>query len=131
MTGPRVTRSVVRRAGWLACVALTLGGLVGMHGLDTHDAMSVAGDHGSMGVMAPQVSAQHVSTGQVPIAGMAMGCAGTCVAVLGLALLLLALRRHPAGTGLLTRALSHVRPTAFRGRDPDPPTLLQLSVSRC
>lgn len=125
---------VARRAGWLACLVLTLGGLLGMHGLETHGAaMSRSAAHSSM-TSAVQRVAVGVETVAGPHAGdgMDMGTACMCMAVLGLVLLLLTASR---GRRVIhqPRALlaGAARAPTYRGRDPDPPSLERLSVRRC
>lgn len=143
----RRARIAVR--AWLmpACVLLVLAGLFGMHGLSDHG-MSTADAQTMRGQVAAPVAAvahpveQVVSAspaGSARVAHHAMGhrggtgqMGGLCLAILtglllGLAGWLSAQRRHPLFEKQF-RVAPLPRP---RGRDPDPPSLVLLSVSRC
>ena len=65
--------------------------------------------------------------------GMAMNIAMMCLAVLGAALIavLRFLRRGRAAPVVWSLPRRRPRPVRFRGRDPDPPSLIKLSVQRC
>jgi hypothetical protein len=143
-------RSAVRYALWLGGLLVLLGGLFGMHGLDNHgDAgmdtiahATIAGpaehraaaEHESIaGTVARSAAVTLAVTGESGHSGMGMGAPGMCVAVLVIALMALLLRRH-AGHRLrpmLCLASRPGRAPRGRGRDPDPPSLIRLSIQRC
>ena len=146
--------SRARRALWLAGLLLLLAGLFGMHGLSSHGASSLgSSDHGQMAAADSDSSMPAVThtqdaavqTGETPSMGpvlgtalspqqpfgLGMGAAGMCLAVLILSLLalLVGLRSH-----LPTVMAKAGRPSPsppVRGRDPDPPSLVRLSIQRC
>lgn len=149
----------MRHALWLGGLLVVLGGLFGMHGLDTHGgagmdsveprAMTVPADGAAWGHEAMSASAYEVATvvdvAKVAVVGamtdasglpgMDMSATGMCMAVLFLSLLLLILRFY-ASRGrpllwLVARPVRSVRPHLVRGRDPDPPSLFRLSIQRC
>ena len=153
-------RSPVRHALWLIGLLVVLGGLFGMHGLDshggdhggavmdsvTHAAMTVpaqgavVGHDAMTGAAHAATSAAVVSTPAVVGAmtdstghtGVDMGAAGICMAVLVLSLLLLILRLYASRVPpLLWLVARSVRSPLVRGRDPGPPSLFGLSIQRC
>ena len=65
--------------------------------------------------------------------GMAMNIAMMCLAVIGAALIaaLRFLRRGRAASVVWSLPRRRPRPVRYRGRDPDPPSLIKLSVQRC
>jgi len=139
----------VRYALWLGGLLVLLGGLFGMHGLDNHGDAGVdtiahatmagpaehstaAGHEAVAGTVARAAAVTVAVTGAFGHAGMAMGAAGMCVAVLVLALIALLLREHAGRLRpLLCLAARPARAPGGRGRDPDPPSLIRLSIQRC
>lgn len=135
-----------RRLRWSAAVALlVLAGLFGMHGLSAHGVGHAPAplEHGtyahhsghaghSMAMPAPDAPAPDLPSLSAPTEHGAVAMAGLCLAVLlgGLAAwaLLRATRRRTSWG--LPRLTTVTRPTP-RGRDPDPPTPVLLSVCRC
>ena len=145
----RPTRAPLRRAAGLSAVI----GLFVMHGLalcgPAHlavcavaEPMSVAGvmvaadpdlhhpAHGAGAAHATDQAVAHVQ-GAAP-AGLPLGLAGMCLAVLLLGVALLVLARHRASPWVLRRSsrTSPSRPGRARG-DRDPPCRYVLSVQRC
>ena len=132
-------RSTVRHALWLGGLLVVLGGLFGMHGLDSHggaglDTVAHAAGHSAM-------TAHHVEVEAVlPVAlsgapghsGIDMGVAGACMAVLVLTLIAHALRIYGSRVRpLVWPAARPSRAPGGRGRDPGSPFLIQLSIQRC
>lgn len=155
-TGPMNTHadpgSAARSALRMGGLLIVLAGLFGMHGLDSHGTAgmdtiahavltepalaAVAAEHDpATMVMAVQDGSTAVVVSIARAVGepsMGMGMAGTCMAVLGLALI--ALLRFLRINRV--RALSWVVPLRASapgdaGRDPDPPSLIDLSIQRC
>ena len=140
------SHSTARHVLWLGGLLIVLGGLFGMHGLDAHGgavrgqsvhgAMAGSPDGSASGAMAE--TAHHIApvlasvTKPTGHTGMNMVATGMCMAVLavGLMVVLLIIR-----AGLLRPPVWLVaRPAcapAARGRDPDPPCLIRLSIQRC
>ena len=143
----------------LAGLVLVLAGLFGMHGLGGHDAvamgslpedgmagmaeMPMGAARADAGVMAePGHQIGQVSTPSAPETdavnasgpgGMGMGMTAMCVAILAAALIalvrfLLGGRVRPLLWMLARRAQAVLQ---HRGRDPDPPSLIALSIQRC
>ena len=82
----------------------------------------------------PHMTASAVDAGVVATGHAAkdMGVAGMCMAILGVALLVLSrLRRCSRVLPLLWVVPRPARAVGFRGRDPDPPSLIYLSIRRC
>lgn len=142
-------RSTVPYALWLGGLLVLLGGLFGMHGLDNHggagmDTVVNATMTGSIGLAgavagevmtetAPEVALATVTaTGASGRSDMDMGVAGMCMAVLmvGLIALLLRIRANRLHPPLLFVPRPARSPGA-RSRDPDTPSLIQLSIQRC
>lgn len=151
--------TTVRHALWLGGLLVVLGGLFGMHGLDNHggagmDTMSHAAmtvpTHGAVSGQAAVTAIAHGAASVVDVAkvavvgamtdtsglpGMDMSATGMCMAVLVLSLLLLILRFYASRVRpllwLVARPVRSVRPHMVRGRDPDPPSLIRLSIQRC
>ena len=145
--------SRARRALRLAALVLLLAGLFGMHGLGSHGPSSLgSGDHEQLPAVdsdSPMPAVTHardaaVQTGETPslrpILGTAlspqqpfgpgMGVAGMCLAILLLSLMtLVGLHRHLPS--VLARAGRPLPPPPALGRDPDPPSLIRLSIQRC
>lgn len=153
------SRTTVRHALWLGGMLVVLCGLFGMHGLDNHGgagmdsvaltAMAVPADgaaweHEAMtassyevaavadGAKVAVVGAMTDTPGQP---GMDASATGMCMAVLFLSLLLLILRFYAARVRpwlwLVTRPVRSVCSHMVHGRDPDPPSLIVLSIQRC
>lgn len=115
-----------------------LAGLFAMHGVHDHG-LSDHGVGGSAAFVHAHVAAHGAVDLPTPVVTTVAGSAhlpggpagGACLAVLGLGLLLLAVRRIP------TRAVSsRARPgdgrvVPARARAPDPPDLRRLCVQRC
>lgn len=140
-------RSTVPYALWLGGLLVLLGGLFGMHGLDNHgDAgldsvvnATMTGSTGHAGAVAYEVMTETApevapvtTTGATGRSGMDMGVAGMCMAILMLGLIALLLRiranRLQPPLWLVAR---HAGAPGARGRDPDTPSLIQLSIQRC
>ena len=149
-------RSTVRYSLWLAGLLVILGGLFGMHGLDNHggagmDTVARAGmavpAHGAASghpamtgatreaAAVAAIATQAVATAATDAAGhegMDMDATGMCMAVLVLSLLALILRLYASRVRpLLWLDDRPERSPMARGRDPDPPSLLRLSIQRC
>ncbi len=139
----------MRRAVWLGALGIVLAGLFGMHGLDnhgmpgmsaTHTMMagpqeSVSGGHEAMSSRAAPVAGSSTTAGTVTSSGhpaIDIGMEITCMAILALALLALLRRlRGRISRRVLWMLTRPVRVPAFLGRDPDPPSLIALSIQRC
>ena len=143
---------------WFA-LSLVLLGLFGMHGLSSHGTSShAAHQSGATSDMAPMHTDALLKTATAPAgivaaaatvpAGIVTAAAPVAASLLagsvsdGLAALCLTILTGAALTLLwLALARSHRRPYSFAprmvevprplGRDPDPPTPLLLSISRC
>jgi hypothetical protein len=145
-------RSRVRHALWLGGLLVLLGGLFGMHGLDTHGGtgMDTIARATMAGPLSHSAAAGHLAmtgtvreiaavtdglaavTGASGHRGMGMGAASMCLAVLVLALIALLLRAQGGRLRPLLWMLARpVRAPGARGRDPDPPSLICLSIQRC
>ena len=153
--------STARRALWFSGLLILLAGIVGMHGLNSHagrmapdlhaivlhdpGAAQVPQSpvlHGPVSVVHDLVAtAVHEVAGPVAAmgavvaeggSGLGTGMAGMCMAVLGLALavLLRMLGNRPA-LPLHRLVGAPVRAPGPHGRDPDPPSLIDLSIRRC
>lgn len=148
--------TAVPRVLWLGGLLVVLGGLFGMHGLDNHGGASISNvahttvsglalDAGQTGHGLRAETAAHragPATAVVAAAvsdasehlGMDMSMAGMCMAVLvlllGLFALLLRIRASRLSPPLWRLALP-ARAPGVRGRDPDPPSLVKLSIQRC
>jgi Family of unknown function (DUF6153) len=122
---------------------LVLAGLFGMHGLDGHDAVALGSvsQAATAGMPMSPPAAQPVIGGQSQpqieavsgAGGMDMGMAAMCIAILAGALiallrLLLGARVRPLLWVLARQARAVLR---HPGRDPDPPSLIALSIQRC
>ncbi|MEO7351583.1 MAG: DUF6153 family protein [Marmoricola sp.] len=141
--------STVRYALWLGGLLVLLGGLFGMHGLDHHggpgmetiahatmagpaEHSAAAGHEAVAGTVAGAAAVTVAVTGASGHAGLGMGAAGMCVAVLVVALIALLLREQGGRLRpLLGMVARPVRAPGARGRDPDPPSLICLSIQRC
>lgn len=143
-------RPVLRLAG----VLFVLAGLLGMHGLNSHGVaatetgapalmatmdVSPASGHADLGNRAgvpagpvdrAQRPAEAASASPQP--GMDMSMAMMCVAILTIALIALLRSLLGARLGPLV-GLVHRQSVALvhPGRDPDPPSLIALSIRRC
>ena len=145
--------TTARRALWFGGLLVLLAGIVGMHGLNTHaggmdpaahaivlhDASAAAvasSGHEAMAAAVNEMSGPAVTLAASAVAaaesGMDAGMAGMCMAVLALALtvLLRMLGTAPA-LPLYRLAGAPVRRLAPHARDPDPPSLIHLSIQRC
>lgn len=129
----------------LGALILVLAGLFGMHGLDGHNAVAMgSAPEAAMAKMPvnstvgePAISgqshAQVKAVGASDAGGMGMGMAAMCVAILAGALialvrLLLGGRVRPLLWMLARQARAVLE---HPGRDPDPPSLIALSIQRC
>lgn len=136
----------MRHALWLGGMLVVLGGLFGMHGLDNHGgagmdsvahaAMTSAAGQGLAGdiardTMHDTVLMAAVVTDATGDADMGMGATGMCMAVLVLSLLVLLLIRASRLPPLVWLVARPARAPRARGRDPDPPSLILLSIQRC
>ena len=146
--------TTVRRALWSTGLLILLAGLFGMHGLGSHAggmgpelhpmssaavaSAAVAPTPGAQDVVgagardvADSTLAVSAALVQVPLVGD-MASTAMCMAVLAVGLTLLlrslgdvpALRRYRWATTLARVLMSP-------GRDPDPPSLIVLSIQRC
>lgn len=154
MTGQRRGTTIARRALWFTGVLILVAGILGMHGLSSHaggmspEMHPITPVHAVSGVGAPTPDVQDVvitgvrdiadSTTAVAVSLVQdlsvgdMGVTAMCIAVLAVALTMLlrfmgdvpALRPFRWATTLARAPTSH-------GRDPDPPSLILLSIQRC
>lgn len=142
-------RSTLRHALWIGGLFVILGGLFGMHGLDNHGGAGMetiahdilaspaannaaAGPEATTDAVHEAAAVMTVVTDTSRHAAMEMGAAGMCVAVLVLALLALLLRLHNGHIRpLLCLSVRPAQAQVVRGRDPDPPSLIRLSIQRC
>lgn len=131
---------------------LVVAGLLAMHGIAGHGTHKMAmpphtgRTHASHapaatqpvsrhhGVAAPAAGSPLVAAAAIvsptPLNGTGKGVAGACVAVLlGMTLLWWARAGSRLVRGL--RPWRHSAPAFRRGRDPDPPSLVRLSIHRC
>ena len=149
--------TTARRALWFGGLLILLAGVIGMHGMNSH-AGGLAPDvhaivlHHPEAATAPAHSpvakvhdvvttAIHEVAGPLAAAGAAIadgesgmdaGMAEMCMAVLGLALTVLLRKLGNITTLPLYRLVSApTRAPGFQGRDPDPPSLINLSIRRC
>jgi len=136
--------TAVRHALWLGGLLVVLGGLFGMHGLDSHGAGVDSVMHATVGGMAGAVgygdmvdTAPGAAPATIAVAwatgGIGMDMAmGMCVAVLGLGLIASLLRIWASRRRPLMRLMAcPVHAPGVRGRDRDPPSLTHLSIQRC
>lgn len=147
MTVPSRPETTARHALWLGGLLVVLAGLLGMHGLDSHGAAgmdtahavvtrsatdAIAGHHSMAAVhkVGSAVAAVTVATGQTATDGdMEAGC---CLAVIAVALIaLLRLLRNARGRPLYRLVARSARAPGYHARDPDPPSLISLSIQRC
>jgi hypothetical protein len=145
--------TTARRALWFGGLLVLLAGIVGMHGLNTHaggmdpaahaivlqhaGAAAVASSgHEVMAAAVHEVAGPAVTSAVSAVAagesGMDAGMAGMCMAVLALALTLVLRMLGTAPALPLYRLVgAPVRGLAPYARDPDPPSLIHLSIQRC
>lgn len=110
MSAPTRPETTTGPALWLGALLVTLAGLFGRHGLDSHGVGDVVTGHG----------------------GMADGVAGGSMAVLAVALIALVRRLGNARGRPLCRVLARpARAPDTHVRDPDPPTPITPSIQRC
>ena len=141
-------KNTARRAVWLGALGIVLAGLFGMHGLDSHGMPGMGAAHAAMAgpemavpggheVMSSSAAHEEGSaTTAVPVTSghpaMDVGMELTCMAILAVALLVLLRQLRGRRARLVLWMLSRpVRAPAFMGRDPDPPSLIALSIQRC
>jgi hypothetical protein len=141
-------RTTARRVVWLGAVGIVLAGLFGMHGLDSHGMPGMAatlaamagpqeigsGGHEAISSRAAseEVSSTTVDTVTSGHPAMDIGMEVTCMAILALALLVLLRTLRGRSTRRVLWMLNRpARAPAFTGRDPDPPSLIALSIQRC
>jgi Family of unknown function (DUF6153) len=140
--------TTAQRAVWRGALGVVLAGLFGMHGLDSHGMPGIEATHAAMAVpemagaggnevLSAPAAVHDGDSGarrdhHLGASGDGHGHGLTCMAILAIALLVLlrGLRGRSARRVLwmLTRP---VRAPAFMGRDPDPPSLIALSIQRC
>ena len=148
--------ATARRALWFSGMIILLAGIFGMHGLSSH----AGGMSAELRTPPPQETASAGMSAAAPLGvhevaraevrdvtdtaaavravlaeglpGADMGVTAMCVAVLAVALTVL-LRVLGDGPGPLLhwRASAPTRARVRRGRDPDPPSLIVLSIQRC
>lgn len=141
--------TTARGALWFVGMVLLLAGIVAMHGLNSHAGGMNPADH-AIGMQGASTHAP--APGQVDLAtsaaalveplttvaavvdesGQQSDLAGMCMAVLALAftvLLRMLGRRCPLSVWEPASFL--LRMPASQGRDPDPPSLIHLSIQRC
>jgi hypothetical protein len=143
--------AAARRALWFVGLLVLLSGIVAMHGLNshgggmdpsvhlvaTHDpaAASLAAGHDVIAAAAHEVAGPVAMMGAAVAAGgsgMDAGMAGMCMAVLALALTVLLRMLGSAPAFPLYRLVgAPARAPGPHGRDPDPPSLINLSIQRC
>ena len=156
-SAPAVPRGVPSHRSWGAAVLLVLGGLLGMHGLASHctsnpapvpHLVSVTPQHSTAADPIMDSSAAHSAdaslTGVVSLSlngtyniapnhtGGTHGIGALCAAVLG-AGLLVRIRRYEARRRARALSMDRLAPPLgpVRSRDPDPPSLIWLSIRRC
>jgi hypothetical protein len=143
--------TAAHRALWFVGLLVLLAGIVAMHGLNSHGGgmdpsahavathapapAPVAGEHHLMAAAAHEVAAPLAAIRAVVSAGASgidSGMAEMCMAVLALALTVLLRMLGTAPALALYRLVSApVRAPGPHGRDPDPPSLVGLSIRRC
>ena len=144
--------TAARRALWFVGLLVLLTGIVAMHGLNSHGGgmdpaahamvlhepgtAPVSSGHDLMAAAVHEVSGPVVAIGAAVAAsasGMEAGMTGMCMAVLALALtfLLRMLGNAPALHQLYCLVGAPARAPGPHGRDPDPPSLIDLSIRRC
>ena len=155
---PSTTRSgsTAPHALWLGGLLVVLAGLFGMHGLDSHgaagadtiahavmigpgaDPVASGQDHMASGraaaVHGAGSSGVTMAAGEVATSHGAMGSgmAGTCMAVLVVALIaLLRMLLYARGRPLYRPLGRSARAPSYHARDPDPPSPISLSIQRC
>lgn len=144
----------MRHALWLLGLFSLLSGIVGMHGMNSHGAAAMGAHPPVHGVAtergadlggsihdATGATAAEVSRSAVPVIAHAVGAAaadlgggmgGMCVAILVLALIIRLWAQGGAPILPMSRILAApVQRLAACARDPDPPSLIQLSIQRC
>lgn len=144
----------MRHGLWLGGLLVVLAGLFGMHGLASHgaagmDAMAhaamidspvaaTAPSAAALQSVADHAVAMHTQAGS-PVMSMSestgrdaidLGMAAMCVAVLGGALIALVSLRARSRVRTV-RARPPCPPWFLVDRDPDPPSLIALSIQRC
>lgn len=148
----RISVATARHALSLGGLLIVLAGLLGMHGLASHGAAGMGttshtmvspGADGAMVAVAEPVTsvaaasafvATTVWVGAGQDAAMGVGMAAMCMAILALALiavLLLLQRIGGSRQSILWMRARLPRALGRPGRDPDPPSLITLSIQRC
>lgn len=153
--------TTARRALWFSGLLILLAGIVGMHGLNSHAAgmapdlhaivmhdpgaaqvpqapvlqAPVSVVHDLVATSLPEVTGPVAAMGAVVadgVSGVGAGMAQMCMAVLGLALtVLLRMLGNAPALPRLRLVGAAVRAPGPHGRDPDPPSLIDLSIRRC
>ena len=149
----RSPETTARRALWIGGLLVVLAGLMGMHGLGDHGAagmdsiphsvVSEAGAGPAIGAVFSVVdhAVPHIR-GVAPVmttvsafpggGRMDMGMTEMCVAILVVALIVLLRSLRTSKTRSFLRLVARsARAHADTGRDPDPPSLIKLSIQRC
>lgn len=150
MSSPPGLRTAASHALWLGALLLTLAGLFGMHGLADHGIEQMDSAHAAMSTMAADVAStgEHLTQGTVVAVstvvdamvshdpgggtGMEMHAAAMCLAVLLLTLIAMIVHLH--ANRLRPVLLLTARPARApvpSDRQPDPPSLYELSIQRC
>ncbi|EAQ5978267.1 hypothetical protein XE97_23945 [Salmonella enterica subsp. enterica serovar Senftenberg] len=147
--------TTARRALWFGGLLILLAGIVGMHGLDSHSGGMTSDVH-AIALQEPAVAelsaapmsvhkviptVVHDMTGTVTAIGASvvdgvpgghMDMTAMCMAVLAMALMVLL---RVLGSAPLLPVYGRVdvpaRAPRRHGRDPDPPSLTNLSIRRC
>ncbi|GAA2731446.1 hypothetical protein GCM10009867_05080 [Pedococcus aerophilus] len=143
--------TTARRALWFGGLLILLAGIVGMHGLNSHNggmahdmevvfhepvdaSMPTAplpGAHEAMVAAAHDVGAVGATVVDATT-GWDMDMTAMCMAVLTMALLvLLRMLSGAPALPLYQRVAAPARAPGPHGRDPDPPSLIVLSIRRC
>lgn len=147
--------TTARRALWFAGLLVLLAGIVGMHGLNSHAGgtaphvrASAMDDPGFASASEAAVTTAHGTAASVEdlassaavvgaallagMPGMDAGMAGMCMAVLAAAFTMLLRLLGSAPMLPLYRLVgAPARALGPHGRDPDPPSLISLSIRRC
>ena len=159
MVTHRQPHTTARHALWLGGLLVVLAGLFGMHGLDSHgaagtdtiphavmaqvstaavgaryeaiEAVASGAQHAASidhQVGSPMTSEPVAGRPEAPDSGMAEMCMAILAVALAALLRLLILSRHRPVPWVL---FSPERAPSPSGRDPDPPSLISLSIHRC
>lgn len=134
MTSRAQPPSAARHALRVGSLVVVLAGLFGMHGLAGHGAagLDLVPDTVMTAAAMSTGAAGHEAVSTPGRGAMDMVMAGTCMAILALALITLLRLLHTDKTrSVLWRVARRGHAPAPTSRDPDPPSLIDLSTRRC